>query len=189
MKLRLTMLVAVTALCIMLQSGKANADVPGDVTTGCKAVGLALSALGGYLVGRPFGAAAISMATAVTNGLGSEALSAKCENYYLSLERQKDEFDYEKFVKDVCGGNPLACPNGFNSMGQLPTSPKNCSAYIVCSVPHAIRANLSLTVNDLINAGTFVDLSRQAGYWDYHRYGHLVGVVSPVGFGDLRDMH
>jgi hypothetical protein len=189
MKLRMICLVAVTGLGMMLQPGKANADTSGDVTTGCKAVGLALSALGGYLVGQPFGPAAISMASAVTVGLGSDALAAKCENYYESLERQKDSFDYQQFVDDVCGGNPLACPNGYNSMGDLPTTPVECSTYVVCSVPHVVGPYQSLTVNDLISAGTFVDLSYQAGYWDYYRYGHLVGVVSPLGVGDLQDMH
>lgn len=185
MKFRMICVVAVMGLCMMLQTGKANANVPGEVTTGCKAVGLALSALGGYAVGKPFGPAAISMATAVTGGLGAAALSEKCENYYLSLQRQMDNFDYERFVKEVCGGNPMACPNGYNSMGSLPTSPSNCSTYVVCSVPHVVGPLQSLTVNDLISAGTFVDLSYRAGYWDYHRYGHLVGVVSP-GFRDFR---
>lgn len=188
MKLRMIVLAGVTGVCMMLQSGKANAEVPGEVTTGCKAVGLALSALGGYLVGKPFGPAAVTMASTVTANLGTAALSERCENYYKSLERQRDDFDYERFVREVCGGNPLNCPNGYNSMGQLPNLPTKCSTYIVCSVPHVVGSNVSLTVNDLINAGTFVDLSYQTGYWDYHRYGHLVGVVSSVGSGGLYDI-
>jgi hypothetical protein len=189
MKYRMICLVAVTGLCMMLQSGMASADTPEGVTKGCKAVGLALSALGGYVVGQPFGPAAISMTTAVTVGLGTDALSAKCEDYYRALERQKDSFDYEEFVANVCGGNPLACPNGYNSMGDLPMTPVDCSTFIVCSVPLVVGDNVSLTVNDLINGGTFVDLSYQAGYWDYHRYGHLVGVVSSFDSGEYLYIH
>jgi hypothetical protein len=172
-----------------LLPGSAAASVPGEVSVGCKAVGVALTALAGYTAGAPFGPAATSVTLAVTNAFGSSALAASCENYYVALEKQKNTFDYAGFVDTVCGGNPLACPNGLNAMGQLPGSPGKCNYYITCSVPHAVRSNASLTARDLIGAGTFLELSRSAGYWDYHRYGYLVDVWNTGTIGDSQDLH
>jgi hypothetical protein len=186
MKFKTIALAALMGCWVM--PGSAAASLPGEVSVGCKAVGVALTALAGYSAGAPFGPAAAAMAVAVTDALGSSALAASCENYYVALEKQKTTFDYAHFVEKVCGGNPLACPNGYNAMGQLPGSPGKCDYYIVCTVPHAVRSNASLTARDLIGAGTFLELSRGAGYWDYHRYGYLVGVWNTGTIGDSRDL-
>lgn len=188
MKLRMICLTVLLGCCFLLPSAKAHASTPAEVSTGCKAISVALTTLAGYTAGGPFGPAASAVSAAVTMELGSKALAAQCENYYVSLEKQKNNFDYEGFVRTVCGGNPYGCPNGLNSMGSFPDAPRNCEYLVVCNVPLAVRSNASLTVQDLINAGTFVDLSYRAGYWDYQNYGYLVGVTTTSiggGTGDF----
>lgn len=169
------------------ESARASTGVPNEVNVGCEAVSVALTALGGYAIGAPFGGFASAMSTAVTSRYGLAGMTAGCVNYYLSLKHQKDTFDYNKFVDTVCGGNPYACPNGFNSMGRFPNTPNGCDTFIVCNVALAVRQNASLTVQDLINAGTFVDLSRRSGFWEFTRYGYLVGITPIGGGGDYLD--
>lgn len=147
-----------------------------DVDAACGALGVALAALGGYAVGKPFGPAATAMTVAVSSNYGSAALAEGCKNYYKALKSQKDNFDYQDFVDKVCGGDPYGCPNGLNAMGGFPDAPANCDYYIVCNIALAVRPDGSLVVNDLISAGTFVDVSYQSGYWDFHNFGYLVGV-------------
>lgn len=187
MKFRMICLAVVLGGSFLLLNAKAHADVPGEVSTGCKAISVALTTLAGYAAGGPFGPAASTVSAAVTMELGSAALAAKCDNYYVSLEKQKNSFDYDRFVRTVCGGNPYACPNGLNSMGSFPDAPQNCDSFIVCNVPLAVKSDTSLTVQDLISAGTFVDLSYQARYWDYQNYGYLVGVTTTSSGGGEGD--
>lgn len=152
-------------------------EVPEDAEKGCEAVAEGLSFLGGYSIGAPFGSVAAGLGAHIATRFGADALNKKCKNYYKSLERQKDRFDYAKFVQTVCGGNPMNCPNGWNVAGDLPHDPHRCYMYTVCNISLAVRSDASLTVQDILNAGTFIDLSYGAGYWDYENYGHLVGVT------------
>jgi hypothetical protein len=152
-------------------------EVPEDAQKGCAAVAESLAFLGGTAVGAPFGTVAAGLGAHIATRFGSDALGKKCQNYYKSLEKQKEFFDYPEFVEIVCNGNPMTCPNGYNIPGDLPHDPRRCDTYVVCNISLAVRPDASLTVQDILNAGTFFDLSYGVGYWDYVNYGHLVGVT------------
>lgn len=177
MKFGMFSVLALLACVLATPRADASSGVPSEVDAGCEAVAVGLSALAGYAVGRPFGNAATAVTIAVTQRYGQAALTASCRNYYRSLADQKDKFDYNEFVRTVCNGNPYSCPNGFNATSSIPGSPSGCNFYIVCSVPFAVRSNNSLTVQDIINAGAFVDISHRSGFWDYSNFGYLVGVT------------
>lgn len=187
MRIKILTVAVILALLSLPEPARSSTDVPNEVNVGCEAVSVALTALGGYAIGAPFGGFASAMTVAVTSRYGLAGMTAGCVNYYRSLQNVKENFDYNRFVETVCGGSPYACPNGFNSMGQFPGTPHGCDTFIVCNVPLAVRQNASLTVNDLINAGTFVDLSRRSGFWEFNRYGYLVGLTSIGGGGDYLD--
>lgn len=158
------------------QAAEGEAQVPEDVETACAAVAEGISFFGGYLAGMPFGDMGKALAVHIATKFGPDAVNKKCKDYYKSLEAQKDAFDYNDFVRDVCGGNPLTCPNGWNAMNRLPGSPYDCHMYIVCNISLAVASDNSLSVQDMLSAGAFIDLSRRAGYWDYANFGYLVGV-------------
>jgi hypothetical protein len=167
---------ALLACALAAPRADASSGVPSEVEAGCEAVAVALSALAGYAVGAPFGNAASAVTIAVTQRYGQAALTASCRDYYKSLADQKDKFNYNEFVGSVCNGNPYSCPNGWNATGSIPGNPSACDFYIVCSVPFAVRSNNSLTVQDIINAGAFVDISYRSGFWEYNNFGYLVGL-------------
>jgi hypothetical protein len=175
MKTRIMVILGVLACLAAIPDARASTGSD-EVDTGCAALGVALGALAGYAVGQPFGPAATAMTVAVSSTYGSAAIAQGCKNYYESLKSQKDKFDYQDFVDTVCGGNPYGCPNGMNVTGSFPDAPAHCDFYIVCNIALAVGSDASLTVQDLISAGTFVDFSYQSGYWDFHNYGYLVGV-------------
>lgn len=187
MKARMLMVTVILAFFALPDSARASTGVPNEVNVGCEAVSVALTALGGYAMGAPFGGLASAVTVAVTSRYGLAGMTAGCVNYYRALQHQKDNFDYNRFVETVCGGNPYGCPNGLNSMGQFPNSPHGCNMFIMCNVALAVRQNATLNVQDLINAGTFVDLSRRSGFWEFTRYGYLVGITSIGGGGDYLD--
>ena len=152
-------------------------EVPEDAEKGCEAVAEGLAFLGGTAVGAPFGTVAAGLSAHIATRFGADTLNKKCKNYYKSLADQKDRFDYNEFVQTVCSGNPMTCPNGWNVSGDLPHDPRKCHMYEVCNISLAVRSGASLTVQDIINAGTFIDLSYGFGFWDYENYGYLVGVT------------
>jgi hypothetical protein len=115
---------------------------------------------------------------AVGHELGSTPIQKACDNYFSYFRTAS--IDYESFVEDHCGGNPLMCPNGYNTTGGLPPDPEDCETLIVCSFALAVRYDGSLSVQDVLNAGAFVDISVRSGYWDYYNYGYLVG-LPPLG--------
>lgn len=180
MKFKNWMLLGLLAFFAIL-APKAHASTGvGEVDAGCEVVAFSLSLLGGYALGAPFGTAAATLTAGLAERFGSSSLSASCRNYYRSLERIKNEFDYDTFVRTVCNGNPYACPNGLNSFGDLPQHPASCAYYIVCTVALAVKpADLSLSVKDIINAGYFVDISNSLGYWDVALFGSIgTGTIS-----------
>lgn len=152
--------------------------VPGDVETACKAVAEAISFVGGYLAGMSFGDIGKALGAHIATKYGPDAVNKRCKNYYRSLEEEKNSFDYNEFVRDVCGGNPLTCPNGWNALSWLPGRPQDCRMYIVCNLSLAVRSDNSLSVQDMLNSGAFIDLSHRVGYWDYSSFGYLVGIES-----------
>lgn len=153
-----------------------DATVPQEVDRGCAAVAEGISFLTGYTLGQSFGDFGAALGVHLSTKYGPTVLSQKCKNYYKSLEKQKDRFDYARFVETVCGGNPMTCPNGWNTMGNLPGGPMDCHMYEVCNIALAVRSDASLTVQDMLNAGAFIDLSYRARYWDFGNFGYLVGV-------------
>ena len=159
--------------------------VPGDVEAGCAAVAEGISFFSGYLAGLSFGDMGKALTLHIATKYGPEAVNQKCKDYYRSLEKQKNEFDYNEFVRDVCGGNPMTCPNGWNAMNRLPGNPYDCQMYIVCNLSLAVRSDNSLSVQDMLNAGAFIDLSRRAGYWDYANFGYLVGIDGSTSSRDV----
>lgn len=158
------------------QAADDEESVPEDVATACSAVAEGISFFGGYLAGIPFGDIGKALTVHIATKFGPDAVNKRCKDYYRSLEEEKDSFDYNEFVREVCGGNPLTCPNGWDAMSRLPGSPWDCHMYIVCNLSLAVRSDNSVSVQDLLNAGAFIDLSRRAGYWDYANFGYLVGV-------------
>lgn len=158
------------------QAAEDEEPVPGDVETACAAVAEGISFFGGYLAGLPFGDLGKALSVHIATKFGPAAVNESCKNYYRSLEKQMEEFDYDEFVREVCGGNPLTCPNGWNAMDRLPGTPWDCHMYIVCNLSLAVRSDNSVSVQDLLNAAAFIDLSRRAGYWDYANFGYLVGI-------------
>lgn len=150
--------------------------VPEDVDTACAAVAEGISFFGGYLAGLGFGDMGKALSVHIATKYGPDAVKKRCKDYYRSLEDQKNSFDYNEFVRDVCGGNPLTCPNGWNALGGLPDRPQDCRMYVVCNLSLAVRSDNSLSVQDMLNAGAFIDLSHRSGYWDYANYGYLVGI-------------
>ena len=159
--------------------------VPQDVATGCRVVAEGLSFITGYLVGKEFGDFGTALSVHLATKFGPDAVNRRCQDYYRSLEDEKNNFDYQRFVETVCKGNPYACPNGWNALSQLPGSPHDCHRYTVCNISLAVASDNSLSVKDMLNAGAFIDLSYRSGYWDYENFGYLVGVSGMTNLDDL----
>lgn len=184
MKSRMISLLALLGCWALLPAAHAeDTTVPAEVDKGCAAVAEGISFLTGYAAGLPFGDFGTALSVHISTKYGPAVLSQKCKNYYKSLERQKDRFDYARFVETVCGGNPMTCPNGWNTMGNVPGDPMDCIMYEVCNIGLAVRPDASLTVQDMLNAGAFIDLSYRSGYWDFANFGYLVG-ISGINLSD-----
>jgi hypothetical protein len=181
MRMKIMSLVGLLAIVALAPPAKAQTASSEDP---CEAVASFLGPISGAIVAAPWittgwgGIFAVGMA-----GLGDRystpAISRGCQNYLNSWQRQTN-FNYNEFVRTICNGSPYTCPNGWNSMGSFPGSPRDCHMFIACMLPLAIRSDGSLSVLDLINAGTFVDISSRSGYWEFARYGYLLG-LAPVG--------
>ncbi|NHA15995.1 hypothetical protein [Thioalkalivibrio sp. XN279] len=172
--------------CAPIASADTEEDpVPEDVATGCRVVAEGLSFITGYLVGKEFGDFGKALSVHLATKFGPDAVNKRCKDYYRSLEEEKENFDYNRFVDTVCNGNPLACPNGWNALSHLPGTPRDCYMYTVCNLSLAVASDNSLSVKDMLNAGAFIDLSHRRGYWDYDNFGYLVGVSGTKSLGDL----
>lgn len=180
MKLRIACLMGVLAGFVFSPPAQAADD---DIDVGCDAVATFLGPASGAIFGVPlagsgWGAVFAAGMASLGSKYASPPIASGCKNYLENWSKRTD-FNYESFVSTICGGNPFACPNGWNAMGPLPDRPQDCSKLVVCNFAFAVRTDGSLSVQDIINAGTFVELSRYAGYWDFERYGYLVGVTQP----------
>jgi len=162
--------------CAPVASADEEESVPEDVETGCAVVAESISFLAGYFIGKGFGDFGTALSVHLATKFGPDAVNQRCKDYYKSLEDEKNNFDYNDFVEKICNGNPYACPNGWNSLSRLPQDPYDCYMYVVCNLSLAVASDNSLSVQDMLNAGAFIDLSYRRGYWDYENFGYLVGV-------------
>jgi hypothetical protein len=181
MRMKIMSLVGLLAIVAFAPQARAQTASSEDA---CEAVASFLGPVSGAIVAAPWitsgwGSVFAAGMAGLGNRFSSPAISRGCQNYLNSWQQQTN-FNYNEFVRTICNGNPYGCPNGWNSMGSFPGTPRDCSKFIACMLPLAIRPDGSLSVQDLINAGTFVDISSRSGYWEFSRYGYLVG-HSPVG--------
>lgn len=77
-------------------------------------------------------------------------------NYY-----KNNPVDYDEFIKEHCGGNPLNCPGGYNR-----DQPMDCSTFIVCSDYSFDVLNGPFSVNDLV--APFARFEMQYYYNDWN---------------------
>ena len=179
------LLLGMLACAPVASASDGEEPVPNDVATGCRVVAEGLSFITGYLVGKEFGDFGTALSVHLATKFGPDAVNSRCQDYYRSLEEEKNNFDYGRFVETVCKGNPYACPNGWNALSHLPQSPRDCYMYTVCNISLAVASDNSLSVRDMLNAGAFIDLSYRSGYWDYDNFGYLVGVSGTQRLDDL----
>lgn len=182
---RAAVLLGMLACAPIASADNGEDSVPEDVATGCRVVAEGLSFITGYLVGKEFGDFGKALTVHLATKFGPDAVNKRCKDYYRSLEDEKNNFDYNRFVETVCNGNPYTCPNGWNALSHLPGRPRDCYMYTVCNISLAVASDNSLSVKDMLNAGAFIDLSFRRGYWDYDNFGYLVGVSGTKTLGDL----
>lgn len=182
---RMAVLLGALACAPLVSANEEEATVPEDVEAGCSVVAESVSFLTGYLIGKSFGDFGKALSVHLATKFGPDAVNKRCKDYYKSLEDETRNFDYDRFVRDVCGGNPYTCPNGWNAMARLPGNPYDCHMYIVCNISLAVASDNSLSVQDMLNAGAFIDLSYRRGYWDYENFGYLVGVAGTSSLLDV----
>jgi hypothetical protein len=183
---RVAVVLGALACAPLASADEGEAEVPDDVATGCAVVSETLSFLTGYWVGKGFGEFGKALGAHLATKFGPDAMNKRCKEYYKQLEHTKDTFDYNDFVETVCGGNPYACPNGWDPLGRLPDNPYDCHTYVVCNLSLAVAADNSVSVRDMLNAGAFIDLSYRSGYWDFGNFGYLVGVSGTRDQLDIR---
>ncbi|WP_127347212.1 hypothetical protein [Pseudidiomarina mangrovi] len=94
---------------------------------------------------------------------GVYSRSAECSmswqdwaNYYKS-----NPVNYNDFIKEHCGGNPLNCPGTYNV-----DQPMDCSTFIVCSDYAVDVLNGPFSVNDLV--APFAQFEMQYYYNDWN---------------------
>lgn len=182
---RVIVILGALACAPLASADEEETSVPEDVEKGCAAVAEAISFVTGYVVGKGFGDFGKALSVHLATKYGPDAVNKRCKEYYKSLEDQKDNFDYNHFVETVCNGNPYACPNGWNALSGLPQHPRDCYMYTVCNLSLAVASDNSLSVQDMLNAGAFIDLSHRRGHWDYENFGYLVGVSGTSSLLDV----
>lgn len=74
---------------------------------------------------------------------------------------QQNPIDYDDFIEEVCGGNPLNCPGGYN-VGQ----PIDCSTFIVCSNYPEYMWTRGFSFNDLVAPFSIVEQNYYYNDWD-----------------------
>lgn len=174
--------VLIFAVCAVAVPQPARAQ-----TVYCEMVGAAIGAAIGYSVGGPIGGAWQAASSAAAAVGGSAAFSGRCERSLQDFIDYYDEnpIDYDAFVRDECGGNPLTCPGNYNNPNDPYAEwPQNCYGLVVsCAMPLPRSpygtSFTGMSVNDLLDAMTFLGISRSNGYWATDNYGYLVGIDNP----------
>lgn len=151
----------------------------------CDTVSVFIGGAAGAGIGASANLAISAGLGAVGAQLGDSVLSGRCQRSLKEFGEyyQKNPVNHIDFVRDQCGGNPLNCPGNLNPHNPWQNSPFECWLVINCGAngirdPATIGPFNSVSVNDLISAMTFVDISISYGYWATAEYGHLVGLES-----------
>lgn len=174
-------LVASAVIALGLAAPVHAQEVPCDMVTA------GIGAVVGGALGAPLGPNAQLFAAAAGAAGSQAAFAEKCNK---SLEDLIDHYiehpiDYDEFVRIYCNSNPLNCPNDLNPYSPWTSQPWGCGSLLVQCAMFVIRGPggqgpfTSVSVNDILDAMTFVGISLGYGHWASD-YGYLVGVDGGV---------
>lgn len=114
----------------------------------CRGVAAAITALSGITPATRIGRTIAVTTSAASEYMANELMSRKCEKNLTEWnDYYKDNpIDYDEFIRDHCGGNPLTCPGGGSwAVG----NPQDCSYYMTC-MPGNPSLGGAFSVNDLL---------------------------------------
>lgn len=170
------------AMVFVITGGLASAPAKAQALY-CDTVSTFIGAAAGAGIGASVNAAVSAGLAAVGANFGDSVLSERCQR---SLEEfgeyyRNNPVNHITFVRDHCDGNPLNCPGNLNIHDPWHDFPSNCQVLLTCGAqatrdPATTGPFNSISVNDLINGMTFVDISISYGYWATADYGYLVGL-------------